>query len=400
MVRRRRATGLCVTLRTMRGRSLRVGTWLLASVVLGCAPAPSPSPAVTAPPVPSDVAPWGDVLWATADLPAAPAVVTGERVSAVAASEQGFVGVGFREHGDARDGVAWFSADGSTWTAATDPIFREVELVDVAAAPHGYVAVGSTSPDADQPQAVVFGSSDGRTWRRLPALSATGETEPSYVAGGSVGLLVVGSDASGAVAAWRSADGTTFQRVTLSGPAIDGLVDPHAIDDGFVALGTKDGAPALLRSADGTSWDATTIDARTDTDASSLVVGRWGIVVQGSRSPDCEDADACVPTDLGWWSADGGTWGILPTDADSPVVNGVSLLVTAGDHGLLAVDGADAWASPDGWRWRPLPEPGDGSVDVDDAVVRDGVIVAVGTQPSDVDDTSVARILVGHAPSG
>jgi hypothetical protein len=47
-------------------------------------------------------------------------------------------------------------------------------------------------------------------------------------------------------------------------------------------------------------------------------------------------------------------------------------------HGLLAIDGASAWSSPDGWAWRPLPAPGDGSMLVADAVVDGDVVVAVG----------------------
>jgi hypothetical protein len=165
------------------------------------------------------------------------------------------------------------------------------------------------------------------------------------------------------------------------------------------ALGTRDGAPALLRSSDGSTWTASPIDPRTDADASNVVAGRWGIVAQGSVSQDCDaTAESCSPSDVGWWSFDGARWAVLPGGDDSPILNGVSLLIAAGDHGLLAIDGADAWSSPDGWAWRPLPEPGDGSADLDDAVVRGDVIVAVGTQPSDVDDTSNGRIVVGRSP--
>jgi hypothetical protein len=69
--------------------------------------------------------------------------------------------------------------------------------------------------------------------------------------------------------------------------------------------------------------------------------------------------------------------------------------VPAGDHGLLAITGADAWSSPDGWAWRTLPEPGDGAVGVDDAVVRGDVIVAVGAENAE-DGSSVGRILVAR----
>jgi hypothetical protein len=378
---------------------MRVLLGFLVATLAGCATPPAPSPTVTAPPIPAEFVPWPDIVWTTIDLPARPAAITNERVGAVAASPKGFVAVGYRERDDVRDGVIWSSTDGTRWTISTDKAFAGIELIDVADGPSGFLALGVASPDGEHPTSVVFGSADGKTWQRLPELPSTGDTYPGSIAGGPSGAVIVGSDAVGAVAAWRSRFGPTFQRLTLSGPAGDGLIDPHATDEGFIALGTKDGAPALLRSADGSSWAASQIDARTDADASNLVAGRWGLVAQGVVSPDCQDADTCVPTDLAWWSLDGIRWAILP-GGDSPVVNGVSLLVAAGAHGLLAIDGANAWSSPDGWAWRSLPEPGDGSVDIDDAVVRDDTIVAVGTQPSDVDDTSVGRIVVGRSPTG
>ena len=379
----------------MRGHSLRVVTWLLASVVLGCAPAPSPTPSITPPPPPADFVPWPDLVWRVEALPPRPASATGERVGAVTASDDGFVAVGYRETEDVRDGMVWSSTDGETWATAGDALFKGVELVDVAPAPSGYVAVGIESADGDHPSTVVYGSENGRSWQRLAPLPATGDTYPDAIAGGAQGVVVVGSDAAGATAVWRSDDGRSFQRVTLSAPAADGVLDPHAVDDGFVAVGIKDGAPVLLRSDDGAAWTSSVIDAATDVDASNVVAGRWGIVVHGTATSDCCDPDSCPVDDIAWWSADGTAFGRMP-DGDSPVLNGVSLLVPAEEHGLLAIDGGNAWSSPDGWAWRSLPEPGDGSVDLDDAVVQGGLIVAVGTEFSDQDDTYLGRIVVAH----
>jgi hypothetical protein len=170
------------------------------------------------------------------------------------------------------------------------------------------------------------------------------------------------------------------------------LIDPQAAGAGFVALGTSLHPPTLLHSPDTETWTASMIDQRADTEATALVVGRWGLVVQGVAPPTCEDA--CPDTYVAWWSDDGDGWGEIQVK-DSPVVNGVSLIVPAGEHGLLAITGADAWSSPDGWAWRPLPSPGDGSVSIDDAVVRGDVIVAVGAENAE-DGSSVARILVAR----
>jgi hypothetical protein len=85
----------------------------------------------------------------------------------------------------------------------------------------------------------------------------------------------------------------------------------------------------------------------------------------------------------------------LPRDG-SPLASGSSIVVPAGDHGLLALDGANAWASADGWVWRQLPEPGDGTVGVADAVVRGDTVVAVGQETTEDGIASVGRIIIGR----
>ena len=247
---------------------------------------------------PADFVPWPDLVWQVEVLPPRPASATGERVGAVTASDDGFVAVGYRETEDVRDGVVWSSTDGETWAAVDDALFKGVELVDVAPAPSGFVAVGVESADGDHPSTVVYGSGNGRSWQRLPPLPATGDTYPETIAGGLQGVVVVGSDAAGATAVWRSDDGQSFQRVTLSAPAADGVLDPHAVDDGFVAVGIKDGAPVLLRSADGAAWTSSVIESATNVDASNVVAGRWGIVVHGTATSDCGDPDSCPVDDI------------------------------------------------------------------------------------------------------
>ena len=80
-------------------------------------------------------------------------------------------------------------------------------------------------------------------------------------------------------------------------------------------------------------------------------------------------------------------------DEDTPIGNGASIVVDAGQHGVVAIDGASAWASPNGWGWQPLPEPGDGSMAVFDAVVLGDVIVAVGAIAAE-DGTGRSAIVV------
>jgi hypothetical protein len=84
-------------------------------------------------------------------------------------------------------------------------------------------------------------------------------------------------------------------------------------------------------------------------------------------------------------------------DKDTPIGNGASIVVPAGDHGVIAIDGASAWASPNGWGWQPLPEPSDGSMVVFDAVVAGDTIVAVGAVSAE-DGRGRSAILVAAPP--
>jgi hypothetical protein len=380
----------------MRGRSLCVGTWLLLSVMLGCAPTPSPSPSLTPPPIPAEFVPWPDIVWTVADLPPLAPDISEERAIAVTASDAGFVAVGYREADGLRNGAIWHSPDGATWDAVEDAAaLARVELVDVTTAPGGFVALGIESLDDDNehPVGVAFGSPDGRSWSRLGPLAATGESYAASIAGGPDGVLAVGSDATGAAALWRSTDGRVFERLVVSGPAAGGVIDPQVIDGGFIALGPDEMPPSVLSSADGRSWTSTTIDPGQDLSATRLVGARWGTVVLGIFAPGCSEGASCSAQSIAWWSTDRTVWGRLPVEG-SPVSNGGSTIVPAGEHGVLAIDGASAWASPDGWAWRPLPEPGDGSIVIDDAVVRSDAIVAVGEEFREVDGVTFARIVV------
>lgn len=362
-----------------------------------CSPAPVPSPSFTPPPEPVDAAKWIDLVWSTASLPSAPFDVESEAIVAVDAGTKGFVAVGYHETEGIRDGAIWFSADGSTWSeAGHPPILADVELLDVAAATDGFVALGIASGGAlgDRFQTVFFRSVDGLDWEKAPVTTGSLDTFPSALAAGPAGVLAVGDAADGGPAVWFSPDGAAFDRVGIAGPATDGVVDPHAGRTGFVALGADVAVPTVLRSADGVAWMATAIETGPDLTADHLVAGRWGYVVLGEFASGCDSSSACGSQPIAWWSGDGLTWGRLPAHG-TPTSNGASLVVAADERGLVAIDGASAWSSADGWRWTPLPEPGDGSVAVNDAVVERGVIVAVG-QADREDGSSVGRIIVGE----
>jgi hypothetical protein len=369
---------------------------MIASLVLGCAPAPSPSPSPSPSAVPVDVVPWPDIVWSAVESVASGDPGLGEQAVAVTAGATGFVAVGYREGEDARVGLVWSSADGSSWSAAGPAgTFDDVEMLDVTSAPGGFVAlgVGALGAAAERPHPVFFASPDGETWERLADVPGSDGAYPMAITGGAKGVVAVGSDADGRTVVWRSADGQVFDHVVIDDPSIPALTDPQAMGDAYVALGSEDRPPVLLRSGDARVWTDSPIDPAPDAIASRLAAGEWGYVVQGLLNPPCDLTDpTCVQQPVGWGSEDGRTWARLP-DQDTPIGNGASIVVDAGEHGVVAIDGASAWASPNGWGWLPLPEPGDGSMAVFDAVVAGDVIVAVGAIAAE-DGTGRSAIVV------
>jgi hypothetical protein len=350
--------------------------------------------------VPADVVPWPDIVWSTVDEVASDDPGEGEQAVAVTVGPGGFVAVGYREGEASRDGLAWFSADGRAWTrVVADDAFAGVEMLDVAAAPGGFVALGMAVRDeaADRPHAAFFRSADGRRWERLADVPGADDTYPEWLTGGEDGVVATGTDADGGTVLWRSADGRVFDRRTFDEPVADELTDPHLSSEGIVALGSGNRPPLLLQSSDARTWTDAPIDPAPETSATRLIFGDWGYLVQGVWDPGCDATAAeCEQRSIGWWSPDGRTWTRLP-DRDTPIGNGASIVVPAGDHGVVAIDGASAWASPNGWGWQPLPEPGDGSMVVFDAVVAGDLIVAVGAVSAE-DGTGRSAIIVAGPP--
>ncbi len=387
----------------MPGSSItRIVALAVVLAAVGCTPAPTvtpaPSPTLTPPPRPADASPWGDIAWSSASLPPIPVGVEAERIVAVTAGGDGFVAVGYREADGDRTGAIWFSPDGASWTlVGPAAALAGVDLVAVAATGARYVALGVADggPLRDRPMAVFLWSDDGRLWHRLAPTEGTTDAFPEAITASKHGFLAIGDASDGGTAAWVSADGRSFERVVLTGTAPGGMVDPEATADGFAALGSSVLPPIVQRSTDGIRWRATPVDPQVETQGYELAIGRWGSIVQGLVAADCGSLAACAGRPAAWWSADGVAWGRLP-DA-SPAADGGSVIVPAGDHGFLAIDGAGAWSSPDGWIWTPLPEPGDGTVAIVDAAVAGDVIVAVGTEDLE-DGTTIGRILVAADP--
>jgi hypothetical protein len=375
----------------MRGPRILIVSGLAAVMAVGACGSEPPAP-VTPPPEPAEVVPWPDVVWAEADLPEPPDDEVTEHMAAVAADASGFVAVGFQEAGGRRDGVVWSSTDARSWkVVGVRAAFAAVDLVDVATGVGGFVVLGTT--EGGSPTTVAYQSEDGERWERT-ALPEAANTYASSVAGGPGGYVVSGNSADGGPATWVSRDGRTWERVARAamGDGAWGVIDPQAAPDGWIALGSNVQPPALLRSTDGIGWTATSIQATTDAFAYRLVAGRWGYIAQGGQG-SCGPLASCGSTAVSWWSADGDAWTRL--EPQGALESGGSVLIDAGDHGFVGLDGASAWSSATGWTWTPLPEPGDGSAIVNAAVVRGDVIVAVGEVYTE-DGRNVGRILVAE----
>ena len=234
-------------------------------------------------------------------------------------------------------------ADASAWEAS--------ELADAQAITSGhgrFVAVGS---DGSFPsQAAAWTSSDGLTWEPATVVSPEAGTLMTTVTAVEDGFVAFGSASTTGgpdpdqVAAWRSADGTSWERADITRGAKSGLgAAARAVSDGPngpLALGVFFGQDVdshrLWRSDDGISWEPTplpkgdflwsTIMATPD---EYLLIGQK----PGGRSSN-------------WRSVDGLTWERL---ADSPRMVDVA---AAPDGTVVGVGQNDIWRSTDLQSWE------------------------------------------------
>ena len=154
----------------------------------------------------------------------------GEVIGALASHSDGLiVGVGSALSGDGRrDAAVWISTDAHDWERIdpTSPAFDsksgvDVVMLDVAAGPTGFVAVGSEFGATSGPQVAVWRSSDARDWVRVDtssqvfsttgALSSVAALEAGFAAAGPEGFGL----GEGPVTVWTSPDGTTWDRVLV-----------------------------------------------------------------------------------------------------------------------------------------------------------------------------------------
>jgi len=214
---------------------------------------------------------WGEVrprLWFSADGsswksvdggPGGPLDSTGEEsIQDVAAFNDGFVAVGWRDVNGSQNGVAWYSPDGLKWeemkapTLGVDGDGRQ-SVQSVVAYKDRVVAGGYWTDPSGQGKPVVWASIDGKTWGPksgfLPSYpnyvrNATSDMSVRDITVAGDRLLAAGGD-SWRPHIWQSDNGGATWRVLddmTSGTTFDDGVDLETVagvGNTIVALGSE-----------------------------------------------------------------------------------------------------------------------------------------------------------------
>jgi hypothetical protein len=298
----------------------------------------------------------------------------------VLATDRGWVAVGQ----DAGAEAIWWSRDGASWQqtmrgAAVAPSSPKHPLVQhVRYADGRFVAFGQRiSSVSGDVVAAVWTSVDGRSWQRsdegpfapagnpIPADTSTARstitdlvvTNDGWFA---VGQVFTGSFSGGLLApgafnyaAWRSTDGTQWERATLPGDLANGTTPAVTASGGTLVLGgkTASGSPAIW--VEPGAWSRTDLsDQPGVVTALASEAGRLVAVgsLSGSRSPR---ADAM------WTSRDGSPWQLVASPWSG--VAGLLGTVVGGPSGFVATGSTETWPptlsvsiSTDGLAWRSV----------------------------------------------
>lgn len=285
-----------------------------------------------------------------------------------------------------------------SWQRVREPAFTAGSVYGIAglAAPaDGYpswTAVGSVSTGDDHVDAVVWTSSDGKTWNRT-TLDPGGadQAQASGVAARAgrvvVGGTVIGSTGERRPRLWTAGPDGAWNVVPL--PGEDGQSIDHVAAGalGFLVSGTAGAAPALWWSPDGGDWKRVRGPFGPDQAVLGLAVGKAGMVAVGTIETS-GDVDGMV-----WFSADGTTWRTVPLGSAGfagPAAQHVLAVTAAGDGGFVAVgDDANAdrrfavvWTSADGISWqRQPPSPDMGEVPGQVRTAGVGAAAVAGSGP-------------------
>jgi hypothetical protein len=130
--------------------------------------------------------------------------------------------------GGAKDGRAYYSDDGKSWSPAADQsVFAGVVLRKVVSGFRGFVALGwndAIQADAIRPVSEWF-SPDGRAWTRVSGVPVVGTS--AMLSASAAGFILSGTPLKSGNAdqppIWYSVDGSNWQRATATDAATAGL---------------------------------------------------------------------------------------------------------------------------------------------------------------------------------
>jgi len=324
---------------------------------------PTQSPVDTAAPTLSPTLPVSSGPW----QPVAPQ----DAVAASQVQDVVWTGTRFIAAGTALDGAGAFlrSPDGKTWKSGASGGTNGFPE-RIAAGPKGVVAIGSIDG-----KTASWASADGIHWdyhlKVFPtAFGANDMVHVTDVISTSTGWLAVGRDDVACYAdcvpapiralVWTSTDGLAWTRVpaqsALRGGGMNAIA---AIDGGFIAGGDADGRAAFWLSPDGLTWTRVADDPSFQSSTAGdirRVVGiavRDGVIVAVGMEQGLGGDYA--PTVTAWRSADGRTWAPASVErAREGQVFGVAATPTgflatgpSGDTSCLG----GIWSTTDGSAW-------------------------------------------------
>lgn len=197
--------------------------------------------------------------------------------------------------------TVWRSADGASWSATSevgglDPVSA------IGAGPSGLVAFGTSFVAELEHNLVTAATSpEGATF--TPAVvPEVFDAAISSIVAGSNGLVAVGygeTDSLALVAiALHSVDGLAWAQATSSDGSFDdgGLVEVHALDAGYFAIGFEPDPDDFLiqtgatwYSADGLTWQSHILLDGTFTQFSASALGPGGLVIFTADQEEFDD---------------------------------------------------------------------------------------------------------------
>ena len=359
-------------------------------VTAGCSGDPG---AATPPPATTFQLP--EYAWAQPRFPQ----IAGGRLADVAGDERGFVAVGsvIDARGVELHGLVMVSRDGLDWRLADVPGLEQVDVLDVAVGPDGFVIVGERSPGPLLRFAALAVSPDGVTWE-APALPDPDQRAYTFrIDRADDRFVVIGTDLSLAGGAFEltSADGHTWSSTPQ--PYQRRVVPTGA---GWLGIGpmttwtTLDGAPY---EADAVPPDER---GRPAHEAETALPLTHGTLLVGAVEQSCGPlSSGCGLEGAAWWSADAKSWVAVPRGQPGWPFRYPE--VTMSDEGFaVAFEDGNASASADGWRWASLVPggaPGAGTPHATGIAAAAGRLVVVGdtTLP---DGTTVPWIATATTP--